>query len=466
MNAHRNSNIVSCKSLAASLALLLLACAALCDDGTQTTAKAKATSKVRALTAKKTTGAASAPKGSGPTTAPHGPTTISPSHTATTTSHTTIQTKKPGLVTERGQTATLHDPKRGMDIHHSLSGNRRVEVERPDHSRIVTERNGRGYVQKPYKYRGHEYAQRSYYYNGRYHQAYYGRYQYHGVWVNPYYPAYYYAPAYYSWVSYPWGAPASYAWGWNVNPWFAYYGGFFTPFAVYPSASLWLTDYIIATSLADAYQPQAAALRNPAPLTPEIERLIADEVHQQLTLEFHESQTAANGEPDAGSSSIQRMLTDGKPHVFIAGHDLDVVDAAGTACALTEGDVIQLTGQTAPGAQAATLAVLASKGGNECGKGDTVSVGLADLQEMQNHLRETIDRGLQELRTKQGQGGLPVAPAAAKAPPVESPMAEIAPPPPPESEVAAQIAQQSQEADQAEKAASSNAAAAPGPNAP
>jgi len=450
MNVNRISKIVCGKSMAASLALLFLPCAALCDDGTQTTAKAKATSKVPALTAKKTSGAASATKNSGPTTVSH-------------------QTGKPRLVAEptKGASATLHDPKRGMDIHRSLSGSRRVEVERPDHSRIVAEGKGRGYVQTPYTYHGHEYARRLYYYNGRHHQAYYGRYAYHGVWLNPYYPAYYYPSAYYSWVSYPWGAPASYAWGWNANPWFAYYGGFFTPLAVYPSASLWLTDYILATSLADAYQGQAAALTNPAALTPEVKQLIAAGVREQLTLEFNESQTAPNnGEPDAGSSSIQRLLTDGKQHAFITGHDLDVVDAAGTECALTEGDVILLTGQTAPDAQAATLTVLASKGGNECGKGDIVSVGLADLQEMQNHLRETIDQGLQELRTKQGQGGLPAAPAAAKAAPVESPMAEIAPPPPPESEVAAQIAQQSQEADQAEKEATANVAAAPRPNAP
>ena len=486
MSIRRISNVFSGKSLAASLALLFLACAALCDDQSQTTAKAKAkaTSKISAPTAKKTSGAASTSKGSGPTTASHGPTTSPTGRAAITTSRppakpaptpsgktsrTTLRTENGGSVTKRsnGQVATLRDPKRGMQVHHTLSGSRRVEVERADHSRIVAERNGRGYVQKPYTYRGHEYAQRSYYYNGRYHQAYYGRYQYHGVWVNPYYPTYYYPPAYYSWVSYPWGAPAPYAWGWNVNPWYGYYGAFFTPFAVYPSASFWLTDYIIANSLAAAYQAQAAAISNPAPLTPDVKQLIADEVRQQLSLEYHEAQTdAKNGEPDAATSSIQQLLNDGKRHVFVAGHDLDVVDAGGAECALSEGDAIQLTGQTAPDAQAATLAVLASKSGNECAKGDTVSVALQDLQDMQNHMRETIDQGLQELRTKQGHGGLPAAPAAANTPPVETPMAAIAPPPPPESEVAAQIQEQSQEADKAEKEAGTDAASAPRPNAP
>jgi hypothetical protein len=364
----------------------------------------------------------------------------------------------------------MHDNKRGMEVHHSLSGNRRVEVERRDHSRVVAERGGRGYVQRPYMYHGHEYARRSYYYNGRYYNHYYGRYYYHGMYVNPYYPSYYYGPAFYGWAYNPWVAPVAYGWGWGGNPWYGYYGAYFTPYPVYATPSLWLTDYIIANSLQAAYQAranaQAAALSNPAPLTPETKQLIADEVRQQIALENNESKTAGQGaEPDAASSSIQRALTDGKPHVFVAGQELDVVDAGGTECAISEGDALQLTGQTAPDAQAATLNVLASKGGKECPKGDTVQVSLTDLQDMQNHMRETIDAGMQELQKKQGQGGLPAAPAAARTAPVESAMATAAPPPPPESEVKAEINQQSQEADKAEAEATGGAASGPGPNA-
>jgi hypothetical protein len=353
-----------------------------------------------------------------------------------------------------------------MDVHHNLSGNRRVVTERADHSRVVAERGGHGYVQRPYRFHGHEYARRSYYDHGHYYGRYYGRYQYRGVWMNPYYPAYYYGPAFYGWAYNPWAAPIAYGWGWGGNPWFGYYGAFFTPYAVYGGPSLWLTDYLIANSLQAAYAAQAAALVNPAPLSPDVKDLIADEVKQQIALENNEAKTVGpSGEPDAASSSVQRMLDDGKPHVFVAGQDLDVVDAGGNECALSEGDAIQLTGQTAPDAQAATLAVLASKGGKECSKGDTVSVNLPDLQEMQNHMRETIDQGMQELQKKQGTGGLPAAPASAKAAPVESPMAAIAPPPPPEDEVKAEIQGQSQEADKAEKEAAADAGSSGGPNA-
>src|ERR1035438_2196402 len=77
--------------------------------------------------------------------------------------------------------------------------------------------------------------------------------------------------------------------------------------------------------------------------------------------------------------------------------------------------------------------VLANKG-NDCPKGSTVTVGLADLQEMQNHMRATIDQGLGELHSKQGKGGLPALPAAAAKPPVATEFAAIAPPPDPNDE--------------------------------
>jgi hypothetical protein len=385
--------------------------------------------------------------------------------------HTVAQTRN-GNITHRpdGRVAGFHDNRRGMDVHHGLDGSRHVMVERGDHSRVYVGRGGRGYVQHPYMYHGHEYARRSYYRDGHYYHAYYGRYYYHGMYVNPYFPSFYFRPAFYGWAYNPWVSPIAFGWGWGGSPWYGYYGAYFTPYPVYAGPSFWLTDYLIANSLQAAYNAQAAAMANPAPLTPDVKALIAEEVKQQIALENTEAQhVSPNAEPDAASSSIQRLLTDGRPHVFVAGVDLDVTDAGGNECTLSEGDAIQLRGPVAPDAQAANLAVLASKGGRECPKGDVVSVALQDLQDMQNHMRETIDAGLQELQKKQGQGGLPAAPAAAAAPPVESPMAALAPPPPPDSEVAAEINQQSQAADQAEKEATADAGAGagsgPGPNA-
>jgi hypothetical protein len=246
---------------------------------------------------------------------------------------------------------------------------------------------------------------------------------------------------------------------------------------VYASASLWLTDYMISQSLAASYQAQvdaqvqAQVLANPAPLTPQVKDLISAEVQRQIALENAEAATAKAGEADHASSGIQRMLTDNIQHVFVAGKDLDVVDAVGTECPISEGDALQLTGQTAPNADAATLAVLASKGGKECPRGDTVSVPMADLQDMQNHMRETISAGMGELQSKQGKGGLPALPPSANAPPEKSALAMNAPPPDPTA--ATQINQQWGEADKAEQEvaaevapAGSAAAAIPPPVSP
>jgi hypothetical protein len=368
----------------------------------------------------------------------------------------TSSTAKNGATVSKradGKVASIHDTKRNMDVHHGLNGNRRVSVERADHSRVVVDRRGRGFVERGYGYHGHDYRARSYYYGGRAYNRYYGNYYYHGMYVNPYYPGFYYAPAYYGWAYNPWVAPVPYAWGWGGNPWYGYYGAFFTPYPVYPSAAFWLTDYIVAQSLQAAYVAQAAALSNVAPMTPDVKQMVADEVKRQLALENAEAQGAAKGaDPDPASSSIQRILTDGSPHVFVAGLDLDVVDSAGSECAISEGDALQLqAGQLASDATAANLTVLASKGGKECPKGDLVSVGLQDLQDMQNHMRETIGQGMQELKEKAGKGGLPAAPAGANAPTTPSAMASAAPPP--DQNVQTELNEQQQQADQAEKEA-------------
>ena len=354
-----------------------------------------------------------------------------------------------------GQRSDVHDAKRGMDVHHGLNGDRRVSVERADHSRVVAERGGRGYVQHPYAFRGHEFGHRTYYYRGRAYDRFYRRYDYRGVYLDVYAPAYYYPAGLYGWAYNPWATPVVFGWGWGVNPWYAGYGFYFAPAPVYPTPSLWLTDYMIANQLQAAYQdgppPQPGAQPGSDPmLTPDVKNLISAEVQRQLALENAEAQTTAqHQDPDPGSSGVARMLADGQTHVFVAGQSLDVVDSTGRECPLSQGDVLQLRTPPAPAETSAALIVLASKGGSECGKASTVSVTVADLQNMQNSMRETIDQGLGELQKDQGKGGLPVAPQSARVMPVKTEFALAAPPP--EADAATQIAQQSKEADLAEK---------------
>jgi len=509
----------------------------------------------------------------GNTAGSHGSTGSSASHAGTTASHSSIKSSVPkgssdhvakngSAVRTRagGKVSDVHDAKRGMDVHHGLAGGRRVSTSRPGGGRMVTERGRRGFAERGYNYHGHEYGRRAYYDHGHEYNRYYRGYGYRGLSLNVYAPGFYYGPGFYGWAYNPWASPIAYGWGWGGSPWLGFYGGFFSPYAVYPSASFWLTDYLIANSLQAAYDaagaqpsgpepslinqqeggpgpenehnistwtwngsqyemnfnghcgnltverwddqgvvlrradfngfralyrgrfvapgklsgtvdwnpggpphmgtwsanfpPEAApqagsSLAGATPLSPEIKQQIADEVKAQLALENQEAtQTAQNQDVDAGSSSIARLLADGHAHIFVVGDGLDLTDSTGAECAVSEGDALALRTPPPSDATAANLVVLASKGGKECQSGGTVSVNLTDLQEMQNHLRETIDSGLKELQSKQGQGGLPPAPASAKAPPTQSPYAAVAPPPDPADATA--IQQQSQQADAAE----------------
>ncbi len=357
-----------------------------------------------------------------------------------------------------GKLSDVHDAKRGMDVHHELNGNRRILVERPDHSRLVAERGRPGYVQRGYSYHGHDFGRRSYYYHGREYDRFYRGYGYRGLYLNVYAPGFYYSSGFYGWAYNPWAAPIAFGWGWGGSPWYGYYGYYFTPYPVYPGAAYWLTDYMISQDLQADYAAhvEAGEVDGAPPaaggspeLTPDVKQQIADEVRNQLALENAEAQqNAQHQDVDPGSSGIARLLADRRPHTFVAGGALDLVDSNGQECGISDGDALLLQSPPPADATSANLVVLASKGGQECQKSSTVTVQLTDLQEMQNHMRETIDQGLQELQAKQGKGGLPQAPPSAQAKPTEAEYAAIVPPPDPKD--AADLQQQGQQADQAE----------------
>ena len=379
-----------------------------------------------------------------------------------------------------GRLSDVHDPHRGIDVHHGLNGNRAISLERGDHSRVFAERGRPGFVQHPYGFHGHEFAQRTYFYHGRAYTHFYHGYAYHGVYMNVYAPGLYYRPGFYGWAYNSWGAPVAYGWGWGGAAWYGYYGSYFQPYPMYPSAAYWLTDYMISSDLQTAYAAHQEAgevdgapssAGGPPELTPDVKQQIADEVRSQLALENQEAtQNAQQQDVDPASSGIARMVSDGRPHVFVVGSALDVVDNSQTECALSDGDVITLRTPPPADATVADVVVLSSKGGQECTKQATVSVALADLQEMQNHMRETIDQGLQDLQAKQGTGGLPSLPPSAKSEPAPALYASAAPPP--DSNVSQEIQQQAQQADQAETEAAQDtgapigAAAAPPPPVP
>ena len=366
-----------------------------------------------------------------------------------------------------GRVSDVHDARRGMDVHHGLNGGRRVSMERHDGSRVFAERGRRGYVERGYAFHGHDFARRSYFYHGHEYNRFYRGWGYRGLMLNVYAPGFYFHPGFYGWAYNPWAVPIAFGWGWGGAPWYGRYGYYFQPYPVYPSAAFWLTDYIISQNLQAAYAAQQEAAETaPAPdgggggqpvLTPEVKQMIADEVKAQLALENSEAQQNTQGQDiDPGSSGIARLLSDGHPHVFVAGGNLDVTDASGQECVVSDGDTLQLRQPPPSDATTASLVVLSSKGNPECQISLTVQVQLTDLQEMQNHMRETIDQGLQDLQAKQGTGGLPAAPPSAQAPPETAQYAAVAPPP--EANLASDIQGADAQSAQAEKDVTAEAA--------
>lgn len=339
----------------------------------------------------------------------------------------------------RGHVREVHA--NGVTVRRGPGNMRHTIVERPDHSRFVAEGHGRGYIQRPYNYGGHAYYSRAYYYHGGYYRSYYRGYYYNGVYLNGYMPAYYYPPAYYGWAYNPWPAPVPYAWGWGGNPWYGYYGAYFAPYPVYPSASFWLADYLVAASLAEAYAAastgDAAQLQNINPahlvfasydpasgttsatMTTEVKNAVAEEIKRELAAQ--KTQTQGDNTP----ASLSTLLADGQPHVFVASTGLSVT-SSGQDCNLTEGDVLALNAAPAQGANSADLRVLASKQA-DCAKGSVITVELTDLQEMHNHLLANIDKGMADMKDHPGKGGLPAPPADAIQGTKEAPYASAAP---------------------------------------
>jgi hypothetical protein len=371
--------------------------------------------------------------------------TAPPSRTVTTTRGDVIHRDAGGQVRQ------VRMPN-GTVVYHPPNAPRRIEVVRPGGRIVVAGAPGHGYVQRPIVVNNVTIVKRTYIYNGVPQARIYRPRVYNGITLAIYTPVRYYRPTFYSYAYNPWARPIAYSWGWGGSPWYGYYGGYFTPYPAYASPSLWLTDYMIAATLQAAYQERMAshmASGNmyqdaaPAPMTPEVKQAIADEVRRQIDLE-----RAAGQNPNAPGGQDTNIFADNRPHVFVVNTTLAVNSDDGE-CTIAEGDVLRMNGPPPPNATAADVLVLSSRG-RDCRRGSMVSVGLQDLQEMQNQMLATIDRGMSDLQAKQGQGGLPTLPQGS-AGTIDTPFAQEAAQP--DANVAGELTSASQEADHAEQQA-------------
>lgn len=389
---------------------------------------------------------------------------ITPAKPVTTTRGGHIYTTKqmqiggrPGEVRYRdGRIAHIHT--QGMDIRRGLRNDRRIERFDGRGGRVMVAGRGRGFYERAYFNRGtHRYIQRTYVWGGRRYAYAYRTYYWNG---RPYYryaPAVYYRPAFYVWAYRPWPGPVAYAWGWGPAPWYGYYGYYFAPAPVYPTASLWVTDYVMAENLRLAYDAQVQDGEQPGPpqaangsvLTPEVKQAIAQEVQEQLQAE--QQAAAAPGGPSPTDSDNQAPpALSPTQKTFIVGAALDVTAADGTECHLSQGDVIYRTTDPSAGGTTVNVLVQGSQKG-DCEMGSTAVVEVADLQELHNEFCEQVDAAIQKLAKEQGQAGLPAAPDTTT-------VAGEVPPPTPDNAAADQLQTAQNDADQTEKQAAQQGA--------
>jgi hypothetical protein len=363
----------------------------------------------------------------------------------------TVRMADGGMVrrSDSGRVVEVHTPG-GAVIRHEPNGVRRLEVVRPGNRLVVTTGRNYGYVQRPIVFGNRPFVQRTYISRGVPYVRLYRPVVFGGFTLNIYTPVRYYRPAFYGWVYNPWPRPIVYAWGWGPAPWYGFYGGYFVPYSTYVSPVFWLTDYLIAASLESAYEDRIAASSVPPPayavgrteLTPEVKQLVADEVRRQIDMERAESQNANSA---AYNTEIPPLFADNSRHTFVVSDAL-LVNSGLRECTLSEGDVIQTLGVPPMNSPVADARVLASKPA-ECRKGSVVSIQLPDLQEMQNYMRETVDRGLGDLQARGGQSGLP-APPPNSAGTIETQLAAQVQP---DNNAAQELTQAEQEANAAEQ---------------
>jgi hypothetical protein len=370
----------------------------------------------------------------------------------------------------RGRVTSIRD-KGGNTISRGPRGERKVETVRADRSRVVTIGRRGGYVERPFDRGGQQYVRRTFVIGGHSYVRVYRGHYYHGVPYFVYVPPFYYAPAYYGWVYNPWPRPVYYTWGWYGSPWYRPYGYYFAPYPVYPYASLWLTDYLLAENLRLAYEAGAIEGYQPsdnqvgltlaafhpgdqpkgesAVLTPEVKQMIADEV-KTVIADQQKAASSPAGSSQTGSGDDTLAALDPNHRVFVVFSVLEA-DANGETCSLTSSDVVKRTEDAPDNDNTVAVQILASKK-SDCAIGSQARLQLTDLNDMLNHLREQVDAGMKILSEKQGKDGLPAAPAAN---PRAVPEGIAAPDP----TAAADLQKQEQEADQTEKEVQQEASA-------
>jgi hypothetical protein len=276
-------------------------------------------------------------------------------------------------------------------------------------------------------------------------------------------PAVRFPAVYYGWALAAWPHPVVYAWGWQAQPWYPVYGTLFTPYPVYTSPDLWMTDYIIAQSMQTAYQAQMPApapqyapgapppdsgYAQPAPpptypapaaqpgdgapasqpgdavpvpqssdapapvapppaITPQVKAQLDAEIKVQL----QEQQAAAATPVSLTTQSTPPALRPN--HVFFqVVEPLRVPSGAANGyCSLSPDDYIKRTGGMSSDDWMIPVVVELS-GSSDCPQGLHTRIGLNDLNAMENEQEAQVMEAMQAASKGMGPNGPPSGPGA------------------------------------------------------
>ncbi len=272
-------------------------------------------------------------------------------------------------------------------------------------------------------------------------------------------PAVRYPGVYYAWALAAWPRPISYTWGWGAQPWYPIYGSQFTPYPVYTSPDLWMTDYIIAHSMRTAYEAQtvppapqpalqgapaarapgssvaapAAQLSDAAPppqpsdappvpqssatpsaplaLPPPITPQVKAQLNAQIKVQLQEQQAAAAMPVSLTTESTPPALRPN--HMFF--QVVQAIDVpSGTAnghCSLGANDYIKRTGAMSKDDWMIPVVVELSRP-SDCPKGLRTRIGLNDLNAMENEQEAQVMAAMQAASKSMGPNGPPGGPGA------------------------------------------------------
>jgi hypothetical protein len=371
---------------------------------------------------------------------------------------------RPGMQAKfngNGSLSTLEVNRPGagkMLIARGVHGDRLAAGMRPGGVIVVTYGKNHGFVQQPSPGRP-AFVQRTYLVDGRPSVHVYRVARYGGVVYLRYVPATSHPPGFYARVLTPWPKPVAYKWGANQAPGISLYAGYFTPDSSYPTASLWLTDFVLAEDLQRAYErhqeyqpdqegaPEAPETESETvSITPEVKNAIAQSA--QLQVQSQQADSGATPPPRVAGNRELPPTLDPNQRTFVVSESFDG-NQGSAPCTLTPGDVIYRTGDNLVAGNKVGVNVLSSKAG-DCAANIPTQIDFIALQEMLNQFRQQIEAGLSKLAASQGHGGIPAgSPSDTQLDPAGSAQAD--------PNAAAVLQQQQNDADVAEVTATDGA---------